>query len=303
MRECAEVQSKDFGVIATERGWNLYVGGNGGAKPRHAELLAVDLDSEMCVRMIDRFLMLYIRTADKLTRTSTWLDKMDGGIEHLKDVIVKDKLGLCAELERDMRKLIESYRCEWAAVVNDPVRRARFQHFANSAESDTSLEWVEERAQRRPADWPKQARLGVSAGKHKLPTLQKRWVPLVDADAVPADGGIAVKYGRVQLAVFNFASRGQWYATQNMCPHKQEMVLSRGIIGDHKGQPKVACPHHKQTFALDSGESLNGEAYRIASFPVQVNRGIVYVELPAAESLEAQLCRRPAACQPNELTE
>jgi len=303
MRECAEVQSKDFGVIATERGWNLYVCGNGGAKPRHADLLAVDLDSDACVRLIDRFLMFYIRTADKLTRTSTWLDKMEGGINHLKDVIVKDSLGLCAELERDMRKLVDSYRCEWAAVVNDPARRARFQHFANSAENDSSVVWVEERKQRRPADWPKQARLGAGGSKLRLPTLQKRWVPLVDADAVPPDGGIAVKYGRVQLAVFNFSSRGQWYATQNMCPHKQDMVLARGIIGDHKGQPKVACPQHKKTFALDTGESLSGEPYRIASFPVQVNRGIVYVELPAAESLEAQLCRRGASCQPNELTE
>jgi nitrite reductase (NADH) large subunit len=304
MRECAEVQSKDFGVIATERGWNLYVCGNGGAKPRHADLLAVDLDSDACLRMIDRFLMFYIRTADKLTRTSTWIEKMDGGIGHLKDVIVKDSLGLCTELERDMRKMVDSYRCEWAAVVNDPVRRARFQHFANSAETDSSVIWVEERAQRRPADWPKQARLGVgAAAKLRLPTVQKRWVPLVDADAVPADGGIAVKYGRVQLAVFNFASRGQWYATQNMCPHKQDMVLARGIIGDHKGQPKVACPQHKKTFALDTGESLSGEPYKIASFPVQVNGGIVYVELPAAETLESQLCRRGPSCQPNELTE
>jgi nitrite reductase (NADH) large subunit len=303
MRECAEVQSKDFGVIATERGWNLYVCGNGGAKPRHAELLAVDLDSDACMRLIDRFLMFYIRTADKLTRTSTWLDKMEGGIGHLKEVLVQDSLGLCAELEREMRKLVDSYRCEWAAVVNDPARRARFQHFANSAENDSSLIWVEERKQRRPADWPKQARLGAGPSKLRLPTLQKRWVPLVDADAVPPDGGIAVKYGRVQLAVFNFASRGQWYATQNMCPHKQDMVLARGIIGDHKGQPKVACPQHKKTFALDTGESLSGDPYRIASFPVQVNRGIVYVELPAAESLEAQLCRRGASCQPNELTE
>jgi NAD(P)H-dependent nitrite reductase small subunit len=145
--------------------------------------------------------------------------------------------------------------------------------------------------------------LGAGPSKLRLPTVQKRWVPLVDADAVPPDGGIAVKYGRVQLAVFNFASRGQWYATQNMCPHKQDMVLARGIIGDHKGQPKVACPQHKKTFALDTGESLSGDPYRIASFPVQVNRGIVYVELPAAESLETQLCRRGASCQPNELTE
>ena len=302
MRECAEVQSKDFGVIASERGWNLYVGGNGGTKPRHAELLASDLDSEQCVRLIDRFLMFYIRTADKLMRTSVWLERLEGGIGHLRDVIVKDTLGLCVQLERDMRKLIEGYQCEWAAVVKDPLRRARFAHFANSAELDTSVKLVEERAQKRPADWPKQTRFG-KGDKLRLPTVQKRWVPLVEADAVPRDGGIAVKYGKVQLALFNFASRGQWYATQNMCPHKQDMVLARGIIGDHEGKPKVACPQHKKTFALDTGECLSGEPLRIGTFAVQVNRGIVYVELPAPELLEAQLCRANQECDSNQAAE
>jgi nitrite reductase (NADH) large subunit len=305
MRECAEVQSKDFGVIASERGWNLYVGGNGGTRPRHAELLASDLDSEHCLRLLDRFLMFYIRTADKLMRTSVWLEKLEGGIGHLRDVIVKDSLGLCAQLERDMRKLIEGYQCEWAAVVNDPARRARFAHFANSAELDTSIKLVEERAQRRPADWPTQERYGKS-DKLRLPTVQRRWVPLVEADAVPRDGGIAVKYGKVQLALFHFASRGpsgEWYATQNMCPHKQDMVLARGIIGDHEGKPKVACPQHKKTFALDSGECLSGEPYRIGTFAVQVNRGIVYVELPAPELLEAQLCRADQDCDSNQAAE
>ncbi|HEX2677179.1 MAG TPA: nitrite reductase large subunit NirB, partial [Polyangiales bacterium] len=124
VRECAEAQSKDFGIIATEKGWNLYVCGNGGAKPRHADLLASDVDSETCIKYIDRFLMFYIRTADRLTRTSVWLDKMEGGIEHLKDVVVNDSLGICADLEADMEKLVTTYKCEWREVVNDPERRA-----------------------------------------------------------------------------------------------------------------------------------------------------------------------------------
>ncbi|HKP61117.1 MAG TPA: nitrite reductase large subunit NirB [Polyangiales bacterium] len=293
VRECAEAQSKDFGIIATEKGWNLYVCGNGGAKPRHADLLAADLDSDTCIRYIDRFLMFYIRTADRLTRTSTWLDKMEGGIEHLRDVIVKDSLGLCSELEREMNKLVRTYRCEWSQVVADPERRARFQHFANSPEFDPTVRFIEEREQKRPADWPKRS---LGKLKLRLPTLQRRWVPLVDAHAVPRDGGIAVKYGKVQLAVFNFASRGEWYATQNMCPHRQDMVLSRGIIGDHSGQPKVACPLHKKTFALDSGECLSGDDYKIGTFAVQVSGGIVYVELPPAEALEAQLCKGSEGC-------
>jgi nitrite reductase (NADH) large subunit len=289
VRECAEAQSKDFGIIATEKGWNLYVCGNGGAKPRHADLLAADLDEETCIRFIDRFLMFYIRTADRLTRTSVWLDKMEGGIEHLRDVIAKDSLGLCGELEREMQRLVKSYRCEWKEVVKDSERRARFQHFANSPDPDPTVRLIEERAQKRPADWPKQPRAAKS--KLRLPTVQRRWVPLVDAHAVPRDGGIAVKYGKVQLAVFNFASRGEWYATQNMCPHRQDMVLSRGIIGDHQGQPKVACPLHKKTFALDTGACLSGDEYTIGTFPVQVSAGIVYCELPPPETLEAQLCK------------
>ena len=110
VRECAEAQSKDFGIIATEKGWNLYVCGNGGAKPRHADLLAADIDEETCIRYIDRFLMYYIQTADRLTRTSVWLEKMEGGLEYLRDVIIHDRLGICDELERQMQYLVDTYQ-------------------------------------------------------------------------------------------------------------------------------------------------------------------------------------------------
>ncbi len=293
VRECAEAQSKDFGIIATEKGWNLYVCGNGGAKPRHADLLAGDLDDETCLRYIDRFLMYYIRTADRLMRTSVWLEKLEGGIGYLRDVVVNDSLGLGAELEAAMDKLVSTYQCEWAAVVNDPERRARFQHFANSPDVDPTLRLVKERGQERPADWKKQT---PAPAKLRLPLAQRRWVPLIDAAAVPREGGVAIKYGNVQLAVFNLASRGEWYATQNMCPHRQDMVLARGLVGDQAGRPKVACPMHKKTFALDSGESLSGESYGISTFPVQVNAGVVYVELPPAELLQATLCKQAEPC-------
>ena len=84
-RECAEARGKDVGVIATEKGWNLYVGGNGGATPKHAQLLAGDLDSETLVRYIDRYLMFYIRTADRLQRTAVWQETIDGGLNHIRD--------------------------------------------------------------------------------------------------------------------------------------------------------------------------------------------------------------------------
>ncbi len=299
VRECAEAQSKDFGIIATEKGWNLYVCGNGGAKPRHADLLASDIDSETCIRYVDRFLMFYIRTADRLTRTSVWLDKMEGGIEHLRDVIVNDSLGLADELEAEMEHLVKTYRCEWTEVVNDPERRARFQHFANTPDPDPTPRFVNERGQKRPVDWPKRVRLPLVDAASAKPRSgsHKRWVPIVDAAAVPREGGIAVKYGNAQLAVFQFASRGEWYATQNMCPHRQDMVLARGIIGDQAGTPKVACPLHKKTFALDSGECLSGDDLRISTFPVQVSQGMVYVELPSVAVLEAQLCKKEEACE------
>jgi nitrite reductase (NADH) large subunit len=150
-RECAEAQSKDFGVIATEKGWNLYICGNGGMKPQHAILFASDLGRDDLLRYIDRFLMFYIRTAGRLERTATWLNKRPGGIEELKRILIDDQLGICRELEADMQKHIENYECEWKATLRDPERMARFVHFVNSPEPDPNLVFVEERGQKRPA--------------------------------------------------------------------------------------------------------------------------------------------------------
>jgi nitrite reductase (NADH) large subunit len=150
-RECAEAQGKDVGVIATEKGWNLYVCGNGGMKPRHADLLASDLDSGKLIRYIDRFLMFYIRTADRLQRTSTWLDNLEGGIDYLKKVVCEDSLGLAAELEADMQRHIETYECEWKKAVETPEIRNRFRHFINSDQPDSAIEFVTERGQPVPA--------------------------------------------------------------------------------------------------------------------------------------------------------
>ena len=150
-RECAEAQGKDVGIIATEKGWNLYVCGNGGIKPRHADLLAKDLDDRMLVSFIDRFLMFYIRTGDRLQRTSTWLDNLEGGIDYVRKVVCEDSLGLGAELEADMQKLVDSYECEWKKAINDPEMLKRFRHFVNSDEPDRNIVFVAERGQIRPA--------------------------------------------------------------------------------------------------------------------------------------------------------
>ena len=155
IRECAEAQSKDFGLIATEKGWNIYVCGNGGSRPQHAKLLVADVDSETCVRLIDRFLMFYIRTADPLTRTATWLNKMEGGVEYLYDVIVNDSLGIGGQLEAEMKERIANYECEWKKVVETPALRGQFRHFANDDGQDDTLSFVEMRGQKCPADWDK----------------------------------------------------------------------------------------------------------------------------------------------------
>ena len=150
-RECAEAQSKDVGVIATENGWNLYVCGNGGMKPRHADLFASDLDDESLIRYIDRMLMFYVRTADRLQRTATWLDTLEGGLEYLQEVVINDRLGIADELENEMKSIIDSYQCEWKTTVNDPKRMQRFSHFINSNEKDSNVIFVRERNQIRPA--------------------------------------------------------------------------------------------------------------------------------------------------------
>lgn len=150
-RECAEAQSKDFGVIATEKGWNLYVCGNGGMKPQHALLLAEDIDKETLIEYLDRFLMFYIRTANRLERTATWFNKLEGGIDYLKQVIIHDSLGICAELEQEMAHLIETYQCEWKATIEEQEKLKRFQTFVNSDQPDPSIVHVEERGQKRPA--------------------------------------------------------------------------------------------------------------------------------------------------------
>ena len=150
-RECAEAQSKDFGIIATERGWNLYVGGNGGMKPQHAVLFAEDLDEATLVRYLDRYLMFYVRTADRLERTATWLNKLDGGIDHLRRVVIDDVLGIAAELEADMERHVATYACEWQETLADPALRARFRTFLNVDAADPNVEYVPERGQVRPA--------------------------------------------------------------------------------------------------------------------------------------------------------
>jgi nitrite reductase (NADH) large subunit len=296
-RECAEAQSKDFGLIATEKGWNLYVCGNGGTNPRHADLLVSDLDEATAIKTIDRFLMYYIHTADKLTRTSVWLEKLEGGIDFLRQVIIEDSLGICDKLEADMVRLVNTYRCEWTEVVRDPEKRKRFTHFANSGEEDSSVTFVDQRGQLRPGDWQDHAGHAENAPA-ATPLSREEWIPVGKSSGWPHDGGATIRYGQHQIAVYKFDSREEWFACQNLCPHKRDMVLSRGILGDENDTPKVACPMHKKTFCLRTGAGLSDPGYRIQTFPVKVEGGGVYVLLPPPEDLDAldMAEREPATC-------
>ena len=277
-----------------------YLGGNGGTNPVHGELFATDIDEDTALKYLDRYIMYYILTADRLERTAVWQAKLStanggGPIEHLKEVIIDDKLGICNELDRRMEHLVETYHDEWAEVVKDPKRRAKFKQFVNTDKTiakEDMLEFVDMRGQERPADWPKD---GQPQTNWRVPNndifakSEKSWVKVGQVSDFPPNVGSPILVGETQLAVFNNVNRGEWYVTQNMCPHKQAFVLSQGIIGDHAGQPKVACPLHKKTFNLQDGEEIGDGDLKIITFPVNVVGDDVVVELPAEPELDAIL--------------
>jgi nitrite reductase (NADH) large subunit len=153
IRECAEARGKDFGLIAVEGGWNLYVCGNGGATPKHAVLFAEQLDDDTAVKYLDRFLMYYIRTAGPLVRTAPWLDKLEGGIDYLRQVVIEDSLGIAEDLENEMKVLIGKYECEWKQAIESPEILKRFKHFVNSDDTDENIEFVPMRGQKMPKPW------------------------------------------------------------------------------------------------------------------------------------------------------
>jgi len=124
---------------------------------------------------------------------------------------------------------------------------------------------------------------------HSAAQNNLRWFKACRLEEVPKDGGVCVKLGAQQIAVFRFSRRDQWYATQNLCPHKQQMVLSRGLIGESAGEPKVACPFHKKTFSLETGGCLSDpEVFSIRTYPVKTEEGFVLLGLE--EETLADVC-------------
>jgi len=173
IRECAEARSKDIGVIATDKGWNLYVCGNGGIQPRHADLFATDLDEQSLIKYVDRLLMFYIKTADRLQRTSTWLGQLDGGLDYLKRVVIDDYLGLAEQLEVQMQDLVDGYQCEWKATLEDPQARARFKPFVNSDATDASIQMHSVRGQTSPVPSVPPLAAPAPRDRHQLINLEQ----------------------------------------------------------------------------------------------------------------------------------
>ncbi|KAF8491117.1 nitrite reductase [Gautieria morchelliformis] len=291
VRECAEAQSKDFGLIASDKGWNVYIAGNGGAKPRHGTLFATNVPPSKVVRIIDRYLMFYIRTADKLMRTARWVESFEGGVQKLKKILLDDELGICADLEREMDALVGTYADEWTAVVKSPERRKQFRQFVNTSETVLGTELITERGQKRPANWANDfgpARINIS--HIQTPRSQWLWRRVAsDNDLSPTDAGttsIAVKYGDTPLAIFHVPKRG-YYATQQMCPHKRAFVLDHGIIGDDtNGNLYISCPMHKRNYQLETGACLNDDNYSILTFEVKQENGSIFLLLPEPEELD-----------------
>ncbi|KAF2668672.1 nitrite reductase [Microthyrium microscopicum] len=294
VRECAEAQNKDFGLIATEKGFNIFVGGNGGAKPRHSEVLALDVPPDDVIPILDRYLSFYIRTADKLQRTARWLENLPGGIKYLQEVILQDKLGICADLEKQMEDLVGTFFCEWTEAINDAGRREQFQQFANTEENivDT-IEPTAERGQERPSYWPKDS---VTTDFRGTKWSDLAWQPIVEANKfkdVASGDSQAIKRGDTQLAIFKV--RGKYFCTQQMCPHKRAFVLSDGLIGEDLATNKlwVSCPYHKRNYELsgkEAGKCGNDDDVNIATFPVEEREdGWVYAKLPSVEELDSVL--------------
>lgn len=282
-RECAEAKGKDIGVIATERGWNLYVGGNGGFTPRHAELLACDLDHDTLIKYIDRYLMYYIRTADRLQRTSSWIESLDGGLAHLVEVVGHDSLGLSGELEQAMKRHVENYSDEWNDTLKDPEKLKRFVTFVNDPERiDPSITFVPERSQYKPT-----VSVKISLKNHLDATNHDRtasseelvannWTEVCGYDDLTADRPVAAWVNGGQVAVVK-TTGGEVFALENMDPVSGTNVISRGLVGT-KGETKVIIsPMYKHAFDLETGRCIDDSGVAVKPRRTRVHSGRVEV--------------------------
>lgn len=253
--------------------------------------------------------MFYIRTADKLQRTARWIESLPGGIKYLEEVIIQDKLGICASLEAQMNELVDSFFDEWAEAIKTPAIAAKFRQFANTTDTNLNMDIEQERGQPRPAYWAdKPVTEDFQGLKERWSSTS--WEPIIEtayfdgADELPNGISATIKRGDTQLAVWRI--QGVYYATQQMCPHKRSFILSEGLIGQEPCEnkssedeekpaektpsPWVSCPHHKRNFDLGNGECKTDAALSIATFETETRPdGMLYIKLPPVEELDAAL--------------
>ena len=270
-RECAEARSKDVGVIATDRGWNMYVGGNGGFTPRHAELFASDIDTQTLIRYVDRFIMYYIRSADRLQRTATWIQSIEGGLDHVKEVVIQDSLGLSGELESAVATHVDKYQDEWNLVLEDPVKLQYFSSFVNApAQPDPSIEFITERAQPRPTP------VNLLAKKPNREVSVDEWIPVCKQEDLQMQRPHAAIVHGYQLAIV-MHSDGRIYAVENFDPFSGANVLSRGLIGSKEDRPVIISPMYRHSFDLTNGKCIEDESISIGVHSVRVRDGQVEI--------------------------
>ena len=276
-RECAEARGKDFGVIATEKGWNLYVGGNGGATPAHARLLAGDLSTETLVSYLDRFLMYYVRTADRLQRTSTWIDQLDGGLDRVRvrrrRRLARSRCGARGGDGAPRRRL----RGRVARDARGPGQARPVRDVRQRAGHPRPVHRLHDRARPDPADRPGPH----PGGSTRMTTAAISLTPVCAVDAIPLEGGVAALVDGSAVAVFR-SFDGSVFALSNVDPFSGASVLSRGIVGTRGDVPVVSSPMYKQAFDLRTGACLDDAAVRVTSYDVAVVDGVVHVG-PARE--------------------
>jgi nitrite reductase (NADH) large subunit len=297
LRECAEARGKDIGLIATQAGYTLYVCGNGGARPKHATLLASDIDEATAIKYIDRLMMFYTSTAKHLQRTAPWLEELPGGIAYLKKVIIDDSLGICAELEAMVEYNSSQYKCEWKEVVYDEELQKKFKQFVNTDETHDSeqIEYIDMRKQRHPNTYSPPDITGPALFQKEEAPDDWTWVHAGKASEFPKNGGLAMKHGRAEIAVFHMPGRAdaaeRWLATQNLCPHKQARTISRGLLGEPaNGSITLADPIYKTIYDLKTGFGVSHPSLNLSTFCVKVDEsGAVLVKLPSPEALESAL--------------
>jgi nitrite reductase/ring-hydroxylating ferredoxin subunit len=230
-----------------------------------------------------------------LQRIAPWLQELPGGMAYLKRVVIEDCLGICKDLEDMMQRNMDGYKCEWREVVYDDELKKKFQQFVNTSETHDSeqIEYIDMRKQRHPNTYSPPDITGPALYRREEALPSWEWVSGGNASDYPRNGGLAVKHGRAEVAVFHVPGREaaeQWLATQNLSPCKQSRTISRGLVGEPpNGSVTLADPIYKNIFDLRTGLGLSNPALNLSTFNVKLDGGKVLVQLPPADELAKAL--------------